>query len=141
MRLVAQAILVATLAFTEACGAGNATGVLPTDANVVGVYNLTLVNGGPLPFPYSATAVSRIDIVGGAITLTASHMFTDALARREMVFASGSQRNLADTLQGTWSLESHNLTLTYSGLGVQAANVTGNLLTINAQGLMLRYDK
>ena len=141
MRLVAKAVLLGALVVAGACHAGEAPTAPPTDANVVGRYNLTLVNGGPLPFPYFATATTRIDIIGGSLTLTPDHQFTDLLTRRETLLAGGSGSDQTDTLSGSWQLDSHNLTLTYTGLGVQAAIVTGNLISINAQGLSLAYNK
>lgn len=143
MRLVAQVVLLATLVSIGACGASDTPMAPPTDSNVVGTYNLTGVNGGPLPFPYSANSSSRTDIVGGRITLTADHTFTDALTKRVVLLAgnSGPDQIFTNTFDGTWVLTSFNLELTYTGGGVLAAVVGGGLIFINDQGLSLKYSK
>ena len=141
MRLVVLSAWMAVLAVTTACKASDATVVQPTDASVVGFYNLALVNGGPLPFPYSASATYRIDIVSGSLTLTSDHAFADLLTTRQTFFAGGSGPDRTETLQGSWSLQGTNLTLTYPGIAAQLAIVTANQISINSQGLALRYDK
>ncbi len=141
MRSVVLSAWMAVLAVTTACKASDATATQPTDANVVGVYNLALVNGGALPFPYSGTATYRIDIVSGSLTLTSDHAFTDLLTTRQTLFAGGSGPDKTDTLQGTWSLQGTNLTLAYPGPAAQLAIVTANQISINSQGLALRYDR
>jgi hypothetical protein len=141
MRRLARTVLSAVLVFGGACGGSDASTAPPTDASVVGTYALTIVNGGSLPFPYSGSPTSRFDIISGQITLTAEHTFTDLLTFRETLLAGGSKPDRTDTSGGTWSLLSHTITLTYTGLGVQTAVVTGNRFQISDQGLLLTYSK
>jgi hypothetical protein len=141
MRLVAQVVLSTTLAFVGACGASDAPITPPTEASVIGVYNMTIVNGGSLPFPFSYTDSSRTYIVGGRITLTADHKFTDTYTWRVVLLAGGSPPDQSDTLDGTWSLASNSLTLNYYVGHVRLAIVRGNLITVNDQGLFLTYSK
>jgi hypothetical protein len=137
VRALAGALIVAL----AACQADESTIPPPTDANVVGTYSLTIVNGGKLPFPYGSNASSRVDIVAGHITVTADHAFEDVLVFRQTYFAGGSEPDQVSKLTGTWTLAGSTLQMNYPGAPPQAAVVTGKLLSRNDQGLGLTYSK
>jgi hypothetical protein len=143
MRRAARILFIASALLAGACSPDSSAVAPPTEANVVGSYNLSIINGGSLPFPYSANTTSRFDIVGGRITLTADHAFTDVLTTRETILEGNVARDAqTDTQTGTWSLDGSNLTMVYTGHPVgQVAVVTGTLLTRVDLGLSLTYSK
>jgi hypothetical protein len=131
----------AMLMCVAGCKADESPIPLPTEATVVGTYNLKIVNGGQLPFPFSATAASRVDLIAGQIVVNADHTFSDQLTFRRTYFAGGTDPDQVSTLTGTWGLEESTLMLTYSGHPPVPAVITEKLLNRNDQGLALTYSK
>jgi hypothetical protein len=142
MRRTFLTAMASALILATACGADEDPVPPPTEASVIGLYNLTIVNGGPLPFPYAANSTTRFDIIGGSLNLRADHTFTDLLTTRQVSLpGETTTQEETDELTGTWSLTETLLTLTYTGFGVQTAVVTGRLVTRSDQGFLMTYSK
>lgn len=141
-RLAWPWLLVAGVVVAEACSSKADAIAAPTDASIVGVYALTLVNGGALPFPLAGNDTARLDITGGTITLMADHTFTDVLVTR-LVYTSGvpAPVDRSDTLTWTYTLFSRYVALAYPGRGTDTLAVTGDLLQKNEGGLLMAYKK
>ncbi|HYV98791.1 MAG TPA: hypothetical protein VE967_15150 [Gemmatimonadaceae bacterium] len=137
-----RAIAVMATVVLGACNADESTVPPPTEASVVGTYALRIVNGGNLPFPYSATSSTRLDIIGGSLTVTADHTFSDALVFRTTDLTTNTAADPeTQTLTGTWALSGSSLELTYAGPHTLVAVVTGKEITRVDQGLSLTYRK
>ena len=140
MRKAALMSMTALLMLGAACGKDEAVGP-PTEASIVGVYNLTIVNGGPLPFPIAGNETSILELIAGKLTLKSDHTFIDEITTRQ-TYASGTPTpiELVDTRTGTFALTGTTVLLSYPE-GVSSVAATGNLLHANNGGLLLTYTK
>ena len=143
MRASVRAVVAAALLGTAACRVEDApVAPLPTEATVVGVYNLSTANGGPLPFPLDVNDTTKFEVVSGRVTVNADHTFADMLTTR-LTYTSGSQAPIehSNTQPGTWTLAGNILTLTYGVDASVTAIVIGKQLTKSALGVPMGYTK
>ena len=142
MGTAVQFIAAVTLFAIGACSPSDAPAPLPTESSIVGHYDLTLVNGGHLPFPIAGDTTRLLAIVGGGIHINADHTFLDILTTR-LTYFSGTPvpSTRSDTTTGTFVLAGSLIVRTHPGIGIDTVAVTGNLLHANNGGLLMSYAK
>jgi redox-sensitive bicupin YhaK (pirin superfamily) len=137
-----QFIAAVTLFAVGACSPSDASAPLPTEESVVGHYQLTLVNGGHLPFPIAGDTSRILAIIDGQMLINSDHTFDDILTTR-LTYFSGTPipSTRADTTSGTFVLVGSVIVRTHPGVGIDTVAVTGNLLHANNGGLLMTYGK
>jgi hypothetical protein len=131
-----------TLLAASACNPSEAPAPLPTEESIVGQYQLTLVNGGHLPFPEAGDTTRILAITEGQLVINADHTFLDILSHR-LTYFSGTPvpETFTDTATGTFALVGSVIVRNFPGIGVDTVAVTGNLMHANNGGLAMTYQK
>jgi hypothetical protein len=131
-----------TLLAAGACNPSDAPAPLPTEESIVGHYQLTLVNGGHLPFPIAGDTTRLLAITDGQLLINADHTFLDILSTR-LTYFSGTPvpSTHADTARGTFVLVGSLIIRTHPAAGLDTVAMTGNLAHANNGGLLMTYEK
>jgi len=137
-----QILVAMTLLAASACSPSDAPAPLPTEESIVGHYQLTLVNGGHLPFPVAGDTTRILAITDGQLVINADHTFLDVLSTR-LTYFSGTPvpSTHSDTAIGTLVLVGSLIIRTHPGIGIDTVAVTGNLMHANNGGLLMTYEK
>lgn len=125
-RILSIFFLLATLVACEEDPSG-------VDNAHVGVYQLTTINGQPVPVSFSEDG-GVITIVGASITLNADDTFSVAAQLR---FTFGGQtQNETHALSGTYTKSGNTVTFDHEGEdeGFETATINGNVLTTRGGG-------
>jgi hypothetical protein len=131
-RLLALALLIAS----ASCSSDSSTN--PTAASLPGTWNLSTVNGNPLPFILQ-TQNPKIEILndqfivadGGTFTETWNARFTDA---------SGVVSSAPFSDSGTWTLNGATVTFHFTSDGASGTGtLNGSSLTVGDVGFSLVY--
>jgi hypothetical protein len=115
-RLLALALLIAS----ASCSSDKSTN--PTTASLAGTWNLSTVNGNPLPFIVQ-TQDPKIEILNDQFIISADGTFTETWNAR-FTEASGAVTPVPFTDSGTWSQNGTAVTFHFTSDG---ANGTGTL--------------
>ena len=136
-----QILAAVTLLAASACSPSDAPAPLPTEESIVGQYQLTLVNGGHLPFPVAGDTTRILAITDGQLLINADHTFLDILSQR-LTYFSGTPvpSTHTDTVTGTFVLVGSLIIRTQTA-GIDTVAVTGNLMHANNGGLLMTYQK
>jgi hypothetical protein len=119
-----------------ACGSDD--GVGPDDA-IIGVYDLEMVNGWPLPYLAVQVEADKVEVVGGAITLNGDGTFTDVMTFQ--ITEGGAVRTEDDMYQGTFLKDGSGATLTPAGYMPYTVSITGSTLTLMIGEIPLTYKR
>ncbi len=122
---------------TAACS--DSTG--PNPDALAGAYQLTSINGQPLPFLWLfEDADNQVSFVSGIVTLNADLSFVDET--EFSVTEDGQTRTDQLVASGAWSLEENIVTFSAEGGETYTMTWNGsNRLTQNFQGLILVYER
>lgn len=136
-----QIVAAVTLLAVGACSPSDAPAPLPTEESIVGDYQLTLVNGGHLPFPVAGDTAKILSITDGKLVINNDHTFLDILSTR-LTYFSGTPlpSTHSDTASGTFVLVGSLIIRTQTA-GIDTVAVTGNLMHANNGGLLMTYQK
>ncbi len=129
-------------------GCGEATAGLEDVSEVVGVYDLKTVDGGPPPerisFGFSEVdgvpvQVFTTEVFGAILTLELDRSFSLGRSLRTEVFSLSGEKILDETVAldgegGTWSYSRPSITLRYAIGTVETGTVGSGLLTIIRDG-------
>jgi hypothetical protein len=131
--IVRRAALGAALTALTACGGDAGTG---NRASVTGTYQLSTVNGQPLPYTEQSSG-AVVKLTAGLLVATSDGGFTETLTRST---TSSSGTSTASTvLNGTYSVGNQVIVFTYSGTGTSVlGSLTNNGLSI--QNGLVTYD-
>jgi len=127
-------VCTATAVFLAGCGSDDSTG--PTQS-VAGTWNLTTVNGSPLPFTIQATP--KIEVLSDQLVVSANGTFTESTQTRTTNGTSVSLQTLPDG--GTYTLNGTAATFIFNDGTTGAGTVTGTGLIVAFPGVSLSYQK
>jgi hypothetical protein len=135
MRRMLSIVCTVATVLLAGCDSNDTTG--PTQNSVAGTWNLTTVNGSPLPFTLQATP--KIEVLSDQLVVSANGTFTESTQLR---FTNGtivSTQVVTDA--GTYSLNGTAATFIYNDGTTGAGTVSGNTLTVAEPGLSLVYQQ
>ena len=113
----------ASLALLGGCGSDGVT----TPVGVEGEYALETVNGIALPFLKSESAIERVEVVSGSLTLRSNRTYSGEIVERWT--AAGSVELFPETSAGTFSISGDQLTFTETASGAAYhGTINGNRL-------------
>ena len=129
-----------TFAFATAllAGCGSDTATAPTQASVAGTWNLSTVNGSPLPFVLQA-ANPKLELVSDQFVVSANGTFTESTVARVTDGGTVSTTTIPDA--GTYTLNGTAATFTFSDGSSGTATVSGNTFTVASGGYSQVYKK
>lgn len=135
-RLVAVALIAAS---SVAVGCGSDSTSAPTQASVAGTWNLTSVNGSPLPYTLQA-ANPKIEYLNEQLIVSSSGTFTQTANYRVTSNGVVSNQPLVDS--GTYTLNGTAATFRFNSDGsTGTGTVNGNALTVATGGYSLVFTK
>ena len=117
--IVRVAVSAAALATLAACGSDASTGVR---AAVTGSYQLSTVNGAPLPFTENSSG-AVVKVTAGQLVAGADGSFSETLTRTTTP-PGGATTSTTTTATGTYTVGNQVIVFTYSGAG---GSVLGSL--------------
>ncbi len=147
--------VIAAAAAVTFVGCSEATAGLEDVSEVVGVYDLKTVDGGPPPERLTI-GVGEIDgvpvqvftreVFGAILTLELDGSFEDGRSLRTEVFTLGGEKIFDETEflpgpGGTWSYSRPSITLRYAASIVDTGTVGSGLLTIIRNGFAWVYER
>lgn len=133
-RMLAIACAVATVLLA---GCDSTETTAPTDNAVAGTWNLTTVNGSPLP--YTVQSTPKIEVVGDQLVVSADGTFTVSTQLR--ITNGTTVTTQTETDGGTYSLNGTAATFIFNGGTTGTGTVSGNTLTVAEAGVSLVYQK
>jgi len=139
--LVVAALAVAAL---TACGSDKVTIPLdPTDADVTGVFNLSLANGQQPPYAAFQTTTELWELTNDRMVIAADQTFADTITYTVHTIADGSQSTRFTATAGSYQIANRqiNFTTTTNGSATFAGSVTGTTLVVLFNGGRFVYSK
>lgn len=132
------AVLALALA-TSIAACGKDSGTSPS-ASLVGLWNLSTVNGAPLPFTVRESN-PKIEVLDDRITWAADGTFAEAGTARYTDVA-GVVKTSPYTDTGTWKVDGSTITIRYASDGASLSGpISGSSLTVAGFGLSQVYVK
>jgi Lipocalin-like domain len=133
-RMLAIVCTAATVLFAG-CDSDDSTG--PTQSSVAGTWNLTTVNGSPLPFTIQVTP--KIEVLSDQLVVSANGTFTESTQTRT---TNGTAVTLATVPDGgTYSLSGTAVTFIFNDGTTGAGTVSATSLIVAFPGVSLSYQK
>ena len=141
LRHIVTAVAVISL---PACGSDDISGPGGNDADLVGSYELTSIDGGALPVTVFETIGQRVEVVDGNLSISANGTFV--LDAEVLVTTDGQSETVDDSTAGSWTLTGNLLTLDYDvpGLCTDTGTWSGDRITIESDcdlGLRWVYER
>ena len=136
MRRIFAVVCTAAMALVAGCGSDGPT--LPTQASVAGTWNLTTVNGAPLPFILQA-ANPKTEVLSDQLVVAANGTFTESTQLRYTSGTAVTTETLPDG--GTYTLSGSAATLNFNDGTSTAGIVSGNTFTVATSGISLVWTK
>jgi hypothetical protein len=138
MRRLIAFLALALVSSSVACSSDSSTN--PTVESVVGAWNLTAINGTPLPFLLQ-TSNPKVELLTDQITFGSSGTFTEAYSLR-FTSTTGEVTLEPGVDSGVWTLSGINLSLRYSSDGSLAtATMSGDTFAFSGAGFTQTYAK
>lgn len=132
-------IALLTVLGSSLAGCGSDSGTNPTTASLAGTWNLTTVNGSPLPFTAQASN-PKIEIMNDQIIAAAGGTFTETGNYR--VTNAGVVSTVPFTDSGTWVVNGTAVSFRFSSdNSVGTGTVSGNTFTVAESGFSSVYVK
>jgi hypothetical protein len=127
------------LAVTALIGCGSDSSTAPTQLSLAGTWNLTTVNGSPLPYVVQV-ADPKVEITGDKLVISATGTFYQETALR---FTDGASVTPGiGTDDGEYTLNGSTASFKWwSDDGVGSATVSATTITIAAYGQSWVYQK
>jgi hypothetical protein len=135
MRRMLAIVCTAATVLLAGCDSGDTT--VPTQNAVSGTWNLTTVNGSPLPFTIQSTP--KIEVVSDQLVVSANGTFTESTQTRTTNGTTITTQTIPDA--GTYSLNGTAATFIFNDGTTGAGTVSGNTLTVAMTGVSLVYQK
>jgi len=135
MRRMLAIVCTAATVLLAGCDSNDTTG--PSQNPVAGTWNLTTVNGTPLPFTIQATP--KIEVTSDQLVVLANGTFTESTQTRTTNGTTVTMQTIPDG--GTYSLNGTNATFIFNDGTTGAGTVSGNTLTVAIPGISLLYQK
>src|SRR4051812_32344048 len=110
----------------------------PATASTAGTYNLTSVDGAPLPFV--AQASPKVELVSEQFVLKENGTFSETMLYRFTNGTSVTTQTLTDG--GTYSISGSQVSLVFNSDGLpNTATLSGNTMVIAEPGHSYQYTK
>jgi len=135
MRRLLSIVCTAATVLLAACDSDDSTG--PTENAVSGTWNLTTVNGAPLPFVIQSTP--KIELVSEQLVVSANGTFTQASLVRTTSGTTVS--NQTNSSAGTYTLSGTTASFIFNDGTTGAGTVSGTSLTVAKPGRAYVYQK
>jgi hypothetical protein len=126
------------------CGSdANEFMLAPTDANVVGTFNLTVSNGRVLPIIARLTVDEEWDMTSDQLVISANNTWTETSNYKVTTFQTGALSMQQTMSSGTYSIADSkiNFVMTVGGTGTFIGSVTGNTLALVYNGGHFFYSR
>lgn len=137
-RLIVTSIAALVLSLSIS-GCSTDTSIAPTQVSVAGTWNLSTINGSPLPFTLQA-ANPKIEYLNEQLIISASGTFTQTVNARYTNNGVVSTQAFADA--GTYVLNGTAATFRFNSDGSSGTGtVNGNTLTVAQGGFSQVYTK
>jgi hypothetical protein len=137
MRRVLALLILLAAASGIACGGDSGTN--PTQASLAGTWNLSTINGSPLPFTVQA-ASPKIEVLNDQIIAAAGGTFTETGNYRFTNAGVVSTQPFTDA--GTWTLNGTAVSFHFNSDGsTGTGTVSGNTFTVAQSGFSSVYTK
>jgi hypothetical protein len=130
------AVLVGALASLAACGGDSGTGAR---ASVTGSYQLSTVNGQPLPFSESSTG-AVVKITAGQLVAESNGAFTETLTKSTTP-PGGATTTAPVVASGTYTVGNDVIVFAYAGTGSVLGSLTNTGLSIQNGSNSFEYKK
>jgi lipocalin-like protein len=131
------ALLLLTAISGTACGGDSGTN--PTPASLAGTWNLSTINGAPLPFVLQAVG-PKIEVLSDQIVAAAGGTFTETGSGR--VTDAGVVTIVPITDSGTWTISGATVTFRFDSDGfIGTATLSGNTFTVAVGAVSQVYVK
>jgi len=135
-----RSVIAACALFIAAACGGDDSPTAPTMASIAGTWNLQTVNGSALPFIVAQSGSDKIEVLGDAITVTATGSFTQLTQVRVTQGGQVSTQSIPDA--GTYTLNGSAVTFTFNSDGSSGTGtLNGKSLTVTESGISLVYRK
>jgi hypothetical protein len=103
-------------------------------AGAVGTYDVTAVNGNPIPSVFYADATERIEVAGGAATLSSDGTFQESVILRTTQLGASEPVTSTENYSGTWERVGDGWVLTATGRTYENVTLEGDVLTYTVAG-------
>lgn len=114
--------------------------VLGVETNtVIGSYTLRTINGSDLPYTIQRIGADSTQVLNETLVLATGGIFSITGASR--VTASGVTTTESYSLDGTYTVDTRDLILTFSDGGRESGTVSGGTVTLASSGFTLVYRK
>ena len=136
--------LLVSLVALFGCGGSTADFVLgPTDANVVGSFNLTNSNGNLLPLVARLTPDEEWDMTSDQLVISANNTWTETSNYKVTTFQTGAISAQQTVSSGTYTVADSkiNFIMTAGGNGTFIGSVSGNSLVLVYAGGHFFYTR
>ena len=138
-RLIVAPIAALVLSLLSVSGCGSDTSIAPTQVSVAGTWNLSTINGLPLPFTIQA-ANPKIEYLNEQLIVSTSGTFTQTYSARYTTNGVVSTQAFADA--GTYVLNGTAATFRFNSDGSSGTGtVSGSTLTVAEGGYSQVYTK
>jgi len=126
------------------CGGDTSEFVLgPTDANVIGAFNLTNSNGNVLPIVARLTPDEEWDMTSDQLVISANNTWTETSNYKVTTYQTGAISTQQTVSSGTYTVADSkiNFVMTVGGNGTFVGSVTGNTLALVYNGGHFFYTR
>jgi hypothetical protein len=128
-------------AIASATGCGNDAGT-NVRAAATGTYQLTSVNGVPLPFVESSDATQEVRITAAQLQNRSDGSFTQTTTRSTTTLPGGAVTTSSEVLNGTYTVGGDVVAFTYSGGQTRLGSLAvGGGISILVSGDAYLYTK
>lgn len=119
------------------CGKDSVLGV--QTGTVTGSYVLRTIDGSDLPFTIQRIGADSTQVLNETLVLATGGIFSISGAAR--VTASGVTTTETYSLDGTYTVDTQDLILTFSDGGRESGTVSGGTVTLLSSGFTLVYRR
>lgn len=123
--------------FLASCGSDGGT-TAPTSSSIAGTWNLTTINGSPLPFVVQATN-PKVEVLSDQLVVNANGTFTETGQLR--LTQGGTVVNQAVVGAGTYTLDGTAASFRWSDGSTGTATVSGRTATVAEAGYSYVYTQ
>jgi hypothetical protein len=109
------------------------------EATIVGTWNLSTMNGSPLPFTVFGSGANKVEITAGVITFAQGGTYSSTMTTRSTM--NGVATNSTDSETGNYTITGATVSITDPGEPTQTATMSGNTLTTTVEGFTFVFIK
>lgn len=112
----------------------------PTDQLLAGKWNLTEVDGTPLPYSTPQIGSNKQEVIEDVLTIAAPDTFTEVTTLRNTQNGQVTTQTITDS--GTYEFNSYVVTFHFQSDGsIGAGTITGRKMKVITGGISFTYEK